>query len=237
MVGGLSILPRLVFGPPKPFFSLCVRSMSMSPAPLHTCLTRRRLTLAGFVLLGLSLFLSVPAMAQTKADDFIREVGSRTLSALGDRSLTAEKREDLVRHLLTTYLDLDAVGRFCLGRYNRSLSDGQRQEYRGLFEDYLVKVYSQLLSQYNGETLEVRGGRPTGEETIVESFINRPNGPPIRVEWKVQDKDSKPLLTDVVVEGVSMAFTQRQQFESVIQNNGGKIDALFNAMRKQIARR
>lgn len=208
----------------------------MNRATLHTRLIPRRLILAGAAVLGFASLLSSP-MAQAKADDFIREVGSQTLSALSDRSLTAEKRENLVRHLLNTHLDLEAVGRFCLGRYNRSLSDAQRQEYRGLFEDYLVKVYSQLLSQYNGETLDVRGGRSTGEETVVESFINRPNAPPIRVEWKVHDKNSKPLLTDVVVEGVSMAFTQRQQFESVIQNNGGKIDALFNAMRKQIARR
>ena len=78
------------------------------------------------------------------------------LQALGDRSLTAEKREALVRDLLTTHLDLEAVGRFCLGRYSRGLNDAQKQEYAKLFEDYLVKVYAQLLSQYNGETLEVR---------------------------------------------------------------------------------
>lgn len=199
-------------------------------------LSRRRL-IAAMVALGFGL-LAAPAAQAAKADDFIREVGSQTLQALSDRSLTAEKREALVRHLLNTHLDLDAVGRFCLGRYNRSLNDAQRAEYRTLFEEYLVKVYSQLLSQYNGETLDVRGGaRSTGEEEVVESFINRPNGPPIRVEWKVHDKDSKPLLTDVVVEGVSMAFTQRQQFESVIQNNGGKVEALFAAMKKQIARR
>ena len=68
------------------------------------------------------------------------------------------------------------------------------------------------------------------------SQINRPSGPPIRVEWKVADKSGDAKLTDVIVEGVSMAFTQRQQFESVIQNNGGRVSALFDAMRKQINR-
>src|SRR3546814_4703383 len=72
---------------------------------------------------------------------------------------------------------------------------------------------------------------------LVDSQINRQDGPPIRVEWKLHDKDGKPLLTDVIVEGVSMAFTQRQQFESVIQNNGGKVDALLAAMKKQISKR
>lgn len=196
----------------------------------------RRLLIAACASLALGLLADAPPARAAGADDFIREVGGDTLKALGDRSLTAEKREGLVRSLLTNHLDLDAVGQFCLGRYNRGLSDAQKQEYNSLFQDYLVKVYSQLLSQYNGETLEVHdGSKAAGSEQVVESVINRQNGPPIRVEWKTHEKNGKPLVTDVVVEGVSMAFTQRQQFESVIQNNGGKVEALFAAMRRQIA--
>lgn len=202
--------------------------------PPSLLFSRRILLVA---LAGLALLAASPAKA-TAADQFIREVGTETLKALGDRSLTTEKREGLVRNLLTNHLDLDAVGRFCLGRYVRGLTPEQKKEYDALFEDYLTKVYAQLLSQYNGETLEVRdGARAAGSETIVDSVINRPNGPPIRVEWKTHQKDGEPRVTDVIVEGVSMAFTQRQQFESVIQNNGGKIDALFAAMKKQIAGR
>lgn len=202
--------------------------------PTPQLVSRRLLFVA---LASLTLLLAGPVRA-TAADQFIREVGTETLKALGDRSLTTEKREGLVRNLLTNHLDLDAVGRFCLGRYVRGLTPEQKKEYDALFEDYLTKVYAQLLSQYNGETLEVRdSARSAGSETIVDSVINRPNGPPIRVEWKTHQKDGQPRVTDVIVEGVSMAFTQRQQFESVIQNNGGKIDALFAAMKKQIAGR
>jgi len=202
---------------------------------------RRRSVLAAIAAACLVLtagLTSLPARAGAEADAFVRQVGTETLQALSDRSLTSEKREDLVRNLLTNYLDLDMVGRFCLGRYSRSLSDSQKQEYRKLFEDYLVKVYAQLLSQYNGETMTVNEGvRAAGNDVVVESQINRQSGPPVRVEWKLHDKDGKPLLTDVIVEGVSMAFTQRQQFESVIQGNGGKVEALFAAMKKQIAGR
>lgn len=202
--------------------------------PSSLTLSRRVLLAA---LAGLALVAANPVQAAT-ADQFIREVGTETLKALGDRSLTTEKREGLVRNLLTNHLDMDAVGRFCLGRYSRNITPEQKKEYDALFEDYLTKVYAQLLSQYNGETLDVRDGtKAAGSETVVESQINRQNGPPIRVEWKTHEKDGKPRVTDVIVEGVSMAFTQRQQFESVIQNNGGKIDALFAAMKKQIAGR
>jgi phospholipid transport system substrate-binding protein len=204
-------------------------------------LPSRRILFAGLTAacLALAAGLTVlPASAAiAAADDFVRKVGGETLDALKEPGLTAEKRQSLVRNLLTNYLDLDAVGRFCLGRYSRSLNDGQKKEYTRLFEDYLVKVYAQLLSQYNGETMTVRdGARQAGSDTLVDSQINRQDGPPIRVEWKLHEKDGKPMLTDVIVEGVSMAFTQRQQFESVIQNNGGKIDALFSAMKKQINR-
>ncbi|HEX6958189.1 MAG TPA: ABC transporter substrate-binding protein [Ferrovibrio sp.] len=200
---------------------------------------QRRSFFGALVAVGLGLLAAAPASrAAPAANDFVRQIGTETLDALRDPSLTDEKREALVRNLLDSHLDLESVGRFCLGRYSRSLNDAQRQEYSGLFRDYLVKVYSQLLAQYNGETLDVRPtSQQAGSETLVESFINRPSGPPIRVEWKLHDKSGKLLLTDVIVEGVSMAFTQRQQFESVIQNNGGKVDALFRAMKKQIARR
>ncbi|PJI40130.1 phospholipid-binding protein MlaC, partial [Ferrovibrio sp.] len=130
--------------------------------PSSLTLSRRFLLAA---LAGLALFAANPVQAAT-ADQFIREVGTETLKALGDRSLTTEKREGLVRNLLTNHLDMDAVGRFCLGRYSRNITPEQKKEYDALFEDYLTKVYAQLLSQYNGETLDVRDGtKAAGSET------------------------------------------------------------------------
>jgi phospholipid transport system substrate-binding protein len=205
---------------------------------IRALLTRRLVLTACAALAAAWAVVISPGPAMASPDQFIRDVGGKTMLALGDRNLTHDQREGLVRNLITSHLDLDAVGQFCLGRYSNRLSDSQKQEYNSLFLDYLVKVYAQLLSQYNGEVLEVRDGvKAAGSEQIVDSVINRQSGPPIRVEWKTHDKAGKPLVTDVVVEGVSMAFTQRQQFESVIQNNGGKVDALFAAMRKQISRR
>lgn len=194
---------------------------------------------AGLLLLaGLALGNATAGRA-AEADGFIRKVGAETLEAL-DRSLAADRREDLVRELLEKHLDLAAVSRFCLGRYSRQLTEAQAKEYDPLFVEYLVKVYAGLLAQYDGQTMSVHDGtsresEPSGTQ-IVLSQINRKAGPPIRVEWKVADKGGQPKVTDVIIEGVSMAFTQRQQFESVIQNNGGKVEALFPALRKQISR-
>ncbi len=194
---------------------------------------------AGLLLLaGLALGNATAGRA-AEADGFIRKVGAETLEAL-DRSLAADRREDLVRELLEKHLDLAAVSRFCLGRYSRQLTEAQAKEYDPLFVEYLVKVYAGLLAQYDGQTMSVHDGtsresEPSGTQLVL-SQINRKAGPPIRVEWKVVDKGGQPKVTDVIIEGVSMAFTQRQQFESVIQNNGGKVEALFPALRKQISR-
>jgi len=198
----------------------------------------RRLAVAGLTFFLCCFFGGAGArVLAMEADAFVRQVGNETLNTLSDRSINQAKREAVVRNLLVNHLDLEAVGRFCLGRFARGLDDGQNQEYRRLFEEYLVKVYSALLAQYNGETLVVHDGtRETDGIFLVNSQINRPSGPPIRVEWKVADKSGDAKVTDVIVEGVSMAFTQRQQFESVIQNNGGRVSALFDAMRKQINR-
>lgn len=194
---------------------------------------------AGLLLLaGLALGNATAGRA-AEADGFIRKVGAETLEAL-DRSLAADRREDLVRELLQKHLDLTTVSRFCLGRYRGQLTEAQAKEYDPLFVEYLVKVYAGLLAQYDGQTMSVHDGtsresEPSGTQ-IVLSQINRKAGPPIRVEWKVADKGGQPKVTDVIIEGVSMAFTQRQQFESVIQSNGGKVEALFPALRKQISR-
>lgn len=198
----------------------------------------RRSALLLIAALSALFVLSGPAMTRAaEADEFIRTVGADTLKTLADKGMTAQRRETLMRDLLTKHLDLEAVGRFCLGRYNRNLTEEQRAEYGKLFEDYLVKVYAGLLAQYDGQTLTVHDNTRESEGIIlVSSQVNRANGPPIRVEWKVAAKDGAPKVTDVVVEGVSMAFTQRQQFESVLQNNGGKMQALFDAMKKQISR-
>ncbi|MBP7065609.1 phospholipid-binding protein MlaC [Ferrovibrio sp.] len=208
------------------------RLLSLSLPPLN------RLA-AGLLLLAGLAFGNATAGRAAEADGFIRKVGAETLEAL-DRSLAADRREDLVRELLEKHLDLATVSRFCLGRYSRQLTEAQAKEYDPLFVEYLVKVYAGLLAQYDGQTMSVHDGtsresEPSGTQLVL-SQINRKAGPPIRVEWKVVEKGGQPKVTDVIIEGVSMAFTQRQQFESVIQNNGGKVEALFPALRKQISR-
>jgi phospholipid transport system substrate-binding protein len=98
-----------------------------------------------------------------------------------------------------------------------------------------VQTYSARFSQYSGQTLRVVGRRPVGKnDTIVKTQLIRPQGAPVRIEWRVRDLKHKFLIIDIIVEGVSMAITQRDEFSSVIRRGGGDFNTLLTVLREKI---
>ena len=139
------------------------------------------------------------------------------------------------RQLLDNDFDLAEISRFVLGPHARSMSPAAQQEFQPLFRDYLVQAYTTRLAPYGGSHLQVTGSRPYGGETVVTSQVQRAGGNPIRIEWHVMNRSGRWVVTDVVVDGVSMKTTQRSEFASIIQRNGGQPDALLAALRQQVA--
>ncbi|MFC7333521.1 MlaC/ttg2D family ABC transporter substrate-binding protein [Rhodocista pekingensis] len=178
-----------------------------------------------------------PAVAQAQAQgagDFVESLGDRAIAVLADPKVTDAQAVEEFRRLLNENFDVTTIGRFVLGRYWNTASEAQRQEYMKLFERMIVEVYAQRFNQYAGETFEVTGSRADGtKDAIVSSQVLRPNGPPVKVDWRVRARDGGYRIVDVVVEGVSMSVTQRSEFASVIESNGGNIDALLDALRKR----
>lgn len=200
-------------------------------------LVRRRAvaTLAGVLVVAACLLPAAMASAQANSEEFIRNLGRETIDMLRDGTLGREQREAGIAKIMDRGLDFDVIGRFVMGRYWAVASESQRDEFRPLFRDYIVKVYSALLGQYSGETFSVVDSRKeTDTISMVNTLVERPTGPAIKVEWKIRGQEADQKITDVVVAGVSMAFTQRQQFESIIQNGGGKVDSLIAALKRRI---
>lgn len=111
----------------------------------------------------------------------------------------------------------------------------QQAEYQRLFEQLIINTYAGRFLEYSGETFKVTGARAeSGTDSAVATQIVRPNGPPITLEWRVRHRDGHSKIIDVVFEGVSMGVTQRQEFASVIQQNGGKVDGLIQALRQKV---
>ena len=125
-----------------------------------------------------------------------------------------------------------------LGRYWNSATPQQQDEYQKLFEQLIVSTYADRFVEYSGETFRITGSRPEGEnDTMVTTQIVRPNGPPVNVDWRVRKRDGTYKIIDVVVEGVSMGVTQRQEFASVISQNGGQVQGLIQALRQKVGQR
>ena len=189
-----------------------------------------------FLALVLATTFSIGAVAQkaqADTEEFIASLGDRALQVLVVDSQSETERENAFRELLSEGFDLRLIGRYALGRYWRRATAEQRSEYAKLFEDFIVETYVARLGEYSGETLTVVSSRPDDQDTIVTSEIVREGRPPIRVDWRVRRGEGEPKIIDVVVEGVSMLLTQRDEFASVIQRSGGNVEGLLARLREK----
>jgi phospholipid transport system substrate-binding protein len=177
-----------------------------------------------------------PAAAAADPAAVITNLGNQALEVLG-RNVNPNDRAARFRQLFSEDFDVPGIARFVLGRYWNVATEPQQQEFVRLFADYIAVAYSNRLAEYSGETLRVTGSRPAPDGSLVSSEIVRPNGaPPARVDWLLNQRDGAYKITDVIVEGVSMAVTQRSEFASVIQRNGGQVQSLIAALRQKTAR-
>jgi len=203
-------------------------------------MTRIRLFMPALVLLALLGIGSGPAAAQAariapeQAASFIQTLGQRAVSLLASyKPSEAAKSQQQFNKLLEDGFDLDLIGRFVLGNAWRNATPAQRQEYQQLFTAYVLDTYSVRIGAYRGETFRVTGSHPLADtDALVDTEIVRPDGPPIKAGWRVRSVKGQPKIIDVMVEGVSMALTQRQEFAAVIQNKG--LDGLIADLRARV---
>ena len=192
--------------------------------------------LCGAVVLGLlSVIGTVQAGAvPDTADAFIKRVGKQAIDSLTATNLPDSEREKRFREILEDTFDVKLIARFTLGRYWRRASEEQRKEYVHLFEDFIVQAYAARFKNYAGERFEVGQVRDINDQDqLVQSDIVLQDGRKIPVHWRVRGEKQMYRIVDVVVEGVSMAITQRDEFSSIINQHGGKVDGLLVALRKK----
>jgi phospholipid transport system substrate-binding protein len=196
---------------------------------------RRFLLTTAFVLFAGPVAAPLPVAADTGPAEFIRTLGNQALEVIRADSTPAQKQA-FFHHLLQQDFDVPGIARFVLGPYWRVASESEKEEFRRLFENYIVRVYSDRFAQYRGETLRVTGSRSDPEGAIVTSEIVRPGGaPPIKVDWRMSTHDGLYKISDVIIDGVSMGASERSEFASVIQRNGGQVQGLLAMMRESAA--
>ena len=173
---------------------------------------------------------------QAKARAFIEGLADQAVQALTNAAVPREEREKRARVLLRENFAVPTIAQWVLGRYWRVATPAEQQEYLNLFEDLIVVTYVDRFTRYSGERLRVTRSVGMGETGDVNVFsdITNPGGSPIDIGWRVRTRDGSMKVVDVSVEGVSMGQTQRSEFASIIQNNGGQVSGLIAEMRRRL---
>ncbi|HAU28593.1 MAG TPA: toluene tolerance protein [Rhodospirillaceae bacterium] len=186
----------------------------------------------------LACAISVAAHAAETPSAFVQGLGNHVLSLLDRQKTAGEDASTCFHKLLVTDFDIPTIGRFVIGTAWRGATPEERKAYMDLFENLVVDVYNDRFQDYSSEGFEVIGEMPeNAKDTRVRSRIVRPGKPPVNVEWRVRAKDGGFRIVDVSVEGVSMTLTQRSEFASILDRNGGRVQALVDRLAEDRVKR
>lgn len=179
--------------------------------------------------------VKAPANNEQLALNFVKDTAEKGLTFLSKPNSSEDEKKAEFKKLLNSSFDMEAIGRFTLGRYWNVATPAQQTEYQALFRKMVVNVYAQRFGDYKGQKFEVKSARPVGnEDVLVSSFIIPTDGSDnIQVDWRVRNRGGSFKIVDVLVAGVSMSVTQRSDFSSVIQRGGGKLDVLIDYLKQK----
>ncbi len=204
----------------------------------------RRQILRGVTLVGSLALTGVKlrdAYADTTASDaagaqqFINELANKAIAVMAEKSESDTNRNQMFEALFVSSFDLPAIGQRVLGRYWRAASAEQRDKFLKLFEQQEVLTWAGRFKSYDGQKLVVESASPSqGGGWEVRSHVEQPHGQAVPLVWTVTQTDGHWRVGDIVIGGASMAVTLHQDFGSVLDANGGKVDGLLAAMQKKI---
>lgn len=180
--------------------------------------------------------LTSPAGAQTasEAAAFIHATGSAMVQVVDSEAPDQDKAQGMAR-IIDQRVDVNGIARFCLGPFWRQASPAQQKEYLDLFHRVLVFNIDTKMGNYRGVTFTITHTAPGQGGQVVGTVIKRPNQPPANVDWVVQDGGGSPKIVDVIAEGTSLKVTQRSDYSSFIIHNNQSIQALLDAMKRQLS--
>ena len=189
---------------------------------------------ASFLLLFLSFNNAFADSSDPK--QFIQEIVDEAKEILVDSNSDKYKSDKLTEIALAT-VDIKGVGLYTLGSYRKDLTEEQKKEYTILFKKYFLKTFVSRLTDYSEPKIDVVSAEKKNEKyTIVSSILlATEKRAEVKIDWRVYTKDpNKPLIRDLIIEGLSLARTQKEEFSSIIESNDGDINALFNKLKEFI---
>ena len=165
-------------------------------------------------------------------DVFVQSTVNRASQILS-KNISKEDKISELKVIAKETVDIVGVGFYSLGSARKGLDDNQKKKYLELFEDYFLKSFSSRLAEYTNPEIAVKNTEVLNKNyTIVTSLLTgTSNRPEVRIDWRVYTKDSNnPLIRDLIIEGLSLARTQKEEFSSILNSNDGDINALFKTL-------
>ena len=165
-------------------------------------------------------------------DIFVQSTVNRASKLLG-QDITKNEKIEKLKLIAKETVDIRGIGFYTLGKKRKSLNEQEKKKYAELFEEYFLKSFSSRLAEYTNPEINVNGKEKLNEKyTIVNSVLKATSErPEIKIDWRIYTKDTeKPLIRDLIIEGLSLARTQKEEFNSVLQTNDGDITALFKTL-------
>ena len=162
-------------------------------------------------------------------DVFVQSTVNRASEALGSK-LSKEEKINELKKIASETVDVKGIGFYTLGGFRKNINVSQLIKYEALFKEYFLKSFSSRLAEYSNPEIEVISKKKLNENyTMVSSvLVSTDKRPEVKINWRIYTKDPKnPLIRDLIIEGLSLARTQKEEFSSIIQSNDGDINALF----------
>ncbi len=202
----------------------------------------RKLQSVFILLLMSAVFFGGPARAGPEdyvvgAEQFIRDLADEAITTLTQDSLSREERQELFRDMLSDGFAIPGIARFVMGRYWREATPEEREEYFSLFEESIISLWANRFVDYSGQTFRIteaipaRSARADERAVLVRSLFWSKPSDPVRLDWRVANKGDVYKITDVLVAGVSMANTFRDDFSSVMRRDG--VEGLLAMLRSR----
>ena len=185
------------------------------------------------ILIILLLFsLKFDPVSSIESEIFIQSTVNRASDVLS-KNISKEAKIKNLKSIAKETVDIRGIGFYSLGSTRKNLDDNQKEKYLKLFENYFLKSFSSRLSEYTNPKIEVQGKEVLNTNyTIVNSvLLSTSDRPEVKIDWRVYTKNpSNPLIRDLIIEGLSLARTQKEEFASIINSNNGNIEALFKTL-------
>ena len=190
----------------------------------------------GVYLISLIFFVQSPLFSySSNPKDFVNELVVEAITKLSDKNLNKLQKEAFVEEIALENVDINALGLYTLGELRKSASESDISDYQKSFEKYFLKSLTSRLTDYSESKFEVLGeDKKSSNYTIVNSKVSPTDGgPEIKIDWRIYTKNpDKPLIRDLIVEGLSLARTQKEEFASILSSNNNDIKILISKLQE-----